>query len=358
MRFFGIFILSLTFVFIQNLTCAITDSAKIVFANPEFDFGQIYETDGSILIVYHFQNTGKKPLIINRIIAPGLNIEKYNRDSILPGKRGELQFSLNPFNNPGYYAKKIEVFTNAANSPTSLTVKGIVLNGASSKVFKYSVGPVAFRQSQLNFGYLFKTNEAVHFLSLINNSDSPVKLKFENVPKYISVKPMFESLAGHQTGMLEVRYLAAGTNDWDFIIDRIKVYVLGENKTEGSITISANVREDFSQLSDEEKLKLPVAFLPVKMYDFDTVRQGEKVICNFVLKNQGTRDLIIRSVKPTCGCTAVFPEKQVVTPGDSTYIKVSFDSEGFQGPNKKGVTLITNDPVNYKQFIWLNGYVE
>lgn len=356
--FSWILFFTLFFGLLPTIMGAEPDSAHISFTESEIDFGQIYEADGNVLVTYHYQNKGKSPLIINRIFSPNLNIEKYQRDSLYPGEKAEIVFLLNPFNCSGYYNKKIEIFTNADNSPSELILKGKILNGSYSSNFKFGIGPLVFRQAQLNFGYLYSETESDRFIPVINKSDKTVRIKFDSVPDHLLIKPMFDSLKGHENGMIEVKYLAEKLDDWDFIIDRIVVTVLDESVTKGVLTVSANIREDFNQLTEEEKLNKPVAFLPVKVFDFDTIKHGEKVKFDFVLKNNGVRDLNIRSVKPTCGCTAVIPEKDIVHPGDSTFIKVFFDSQSYQGFTKKGVTIITNDPVNYKQFLWINGYIK
>ncbi len=346
------------FILSLNLYGEETDSALIVFSFQEYDFGQIYEADGNLLVTYQFENRGCEPLVINRIIAPGLSIEKYQRDSIFPGEKAEILLLLNPFNRSGYYHKKIEVFSNAFNSPSELILKGKILSGSYSTNFKFNIGPLAFRQSQVNFGYLYSESEATRFIPVINKSDRTIKVVFDSVPDHLSVKPMFESLKGHEEGTIEVKYISEKFDDWDFVIDRIKVSVLNGNTTKGVLTVSANIREDFSLLTDDEKLNKPIAYFKSKTHNFDTIKGGEKVYYDFILNNKGIRDLNIRSVKPTCGCTAVVPEKKIIPPGDSTFIRVYFDSKGYKGFSKKGVTIITDDPVNYKQFLWITGYIE
>jgi hypothetical protein len=81
-------------------------------------------------------------------------------------------------------------------------------------------------------------------------------------------------------------------------------------------------------------------------HDFGDINQGDQVECTFILKNEGKRDLIIRNVKTSCGCTAVTPEKKIISQNESVPLKVKFSSAGKMGRQNKSITVITNDPKN------------
>lgn len=81
-----------------------------------------------------------------------------------------------------------------------------------------------------------------------------------------------------------------------------------------------------------------------KHYDFGNINQGDVVTHDFVVKNVGTEKLVIDKVKASCGCTAAAPDKNEIEPGDSTSIKVKFDSHGRKGIQKKYVYIFSNDP--------------
>jgi hypothetical protein len=80
---------------------------------------------------------------------------------------------------------------------------------------------------------------------------------------------------------------------------------------------------------------------PVK--DFGTVPKGEKLDWSFVIKNTGTSDLEILSVKPACGCTVADFDK-VIKPGETGKVTAHVDTTNFNGPISKSVAVETNDP--------------
>lgn len=83
-----------------------------------------------------------------------------------------------------------------------------------------------------------------------------------------------------------------------------------------------------------------------KLHDFGEVRPNMDVPCEFWFRNVGTGELIIQNVRASCGCTAVMPEKTKLAPGERSRINVSFKTGRAPGPQKKQITVSSNDPDN------------
>lgn len=80
-------------------------------------------------------------------------------------------------------------------------------------------------------------------------------------------------------------------------------------------------------------------------YDFGKIKAGEKVEHTFSFTNTGEHDLIITNAKGSCGCTVPYYPTEPIPPGGTGEIKVSFDSKGKSGVQRKNVTLTANtDP--------------
>ena len=91
-------------------------------------------------------------------------------------------------------------------------------------------------------------------------------------------------------------------------------------------------------------------------YDFGDIIQGELVAHEFVIRNIGNDKLLINSAKGSCGCTVPVWPKEPILPGEEATIKVTFNSTGREGIQKKTVTLVTNVIPNTK-VITINGNV-
>jgi len=96
--------------------------------------------------------------------------------------------------------------------------------------------------------------------------------------------------------------------------------------------------------------KFPIVKLDKEVHDFGTINEGDKVETEFIVTNAGEVDLIISDAKGSCGCTVPEPPKEPIKPGASAPIKVTFDSNGKPGEQKKTVTLTTNTEKGYETF--------
>ncbi|RMF52359.1 MAG: DUF1573 domain-containing protein, partial [Bacteroidetes bacterium] len=96
---------------------------------------------------------------------------------------------------------------------------------------------------------------------------------------------------------------------------------------------------------------------PVTEFDGGEVLEGQTVEYRFKLRNEGKGDLVIESVKASCGCTAVEPTEKVLKPGQETEIVARFDSRGRTGFQHKTITVETNDPLNSRAILHLKATV-
>jgi uncharacterized cupredoxin-like copper-binding protein len=79
-------------------------------------------------------------------------------------------------------------------------------------------------------------------------------------------------------------------------------------------------------------------------HNFGDIESGKIVTHYFVLANTGDDNLTLNRVHASCGCTVVKPDKETLAPGESTKLKVDFNSTGRRGQQEKTVYVNTNDP--------------
>lgn len=92
-------------------------------------------------------------------------------------------------------------------------------------------------------------------------------------------------------------------------------------------------------------------------FDFGDINQGEKVTHMFVITNSGGDVLKLSNIHASCGCTAALPEKNELGPGESTNLKVTFNSAGRFGKQKKLIRIESNDPENPQAILTIKGNV-
>jgi hypothetical protein len=76
--------------------------------------------------------------------------------------------------------------------------------------------------------------------------------------------------------------------------------------------------------------------------NFGTVVEGEKVNLQFKFKNTGNNPLVITGTNVSCGCTVAEKPEEPVMPGQTSVIKVVFNSQNKLGMNHKEVTVNAN----------------
>jgi len=101
----------------------------------------------------------------------------------------------------------------------------------------------------------------------------------------------------------------------------------------------------------------PVVSTDVESYDFGNISPAQPVEHEFTVTNKGGKDLNITNVRSTCGCTAAVVGHQLLKPGESTKLKVTFDPRGKSGPQNKPVIITSNDPKSPQKTIVITGIV-
>jgi len=324
-----------------------TNNPRIVFEKETHDFGKIKEEDGPVSYDFVFTNTGSQPLIIQNVrTSCGCTSPEWTKDPVLPGKKGFVRATYNPAGRPGPFNKSITVISNAENSSVTLFIKGDVIPKPKTIEDEYPilVGDLRLRTNHLALFDVFLGKQKIDSIPIYNASDKDIKLSFVNVPEHISVRVVPEKLKPKSKGSIVISYNPDKKGDFGFVSDRFELKVNDKAPQNNTITVSAKILEDFSNLTPEQKEKAPKAVFSSYEFNFGKIKEGEVVEHAFVLNNEGKSDLIIRKVRASCGCTAVEPEEKIIKPGKSTKIIVKFNSKGRVGRQFKTVNVITNDP--------------
>lgn len=100
--------------------------ARIEYAEPEFDFGEVNE--GAVVEhQFQFTNTGKVPLtILNARSSCGCTIPEWPHDPIPPGGTGVITAKFNTKGKRAEQRKLIYITANTYPNETKVMVKGTV----------------------------------------------------------------------------------------------------------------------------------------------------------------------------------------------------------------------------------------
>lgn len=94
-------------------------------------------------------------------------------------------------------------------------------------------------------------------------------------------------------------------------------------------------------------------------HDFGQIKEADgPAEFDFVFKNTGTDPIKIVNVRASCGCTTPAWTKDEVQPGESGFIKASYNPRNRPGQFHKTLTVTTSEAQNNTIILRINGQVE
>jgi hypothetical protein len=91
--------------------------------------------------------------------------------------------------------------------------------------------------------------------------------------------------------------------------------------------------------------------------NFGNIEEGIVVIDTFQFTNTGNAPYVIREVKSSCDCTVLKRPEFPIMPGETSTLRVEFDSNGKAGTSQPGVILYDNSSPNGRNIVYLKGAV-
>ena len=86
----------------------------------------------------------------------------------------------------------------------------------------------------------------------------------------------------------------------------------------------------------------PIMKFEKETHDFGKIKAGDKVTYEFKFTNTGNSPLIISDARASCGCTTPVWPRTPIKPGESSGIKVTFNSAAKMGLQDKQITVTAN----------------
>ncbi|MDQ1332175.1 MAG: hypothetical protein QG576_209 [Bacteroidota bacterium] len=346
-----------------SLAISVTAQPAMKISAQEHDFGSFKEEAGPQSFDFLVTNTGNAPLVIQKIVAScGCTTPDWTREPIPAGGNGKITAKYDPKDRPGRFNKTLSVYTNSKPEIVVLMIKGEVVPHEKTveELYTFPVGTIRFESNHLAFTNIKKTEKKIRVMQLINTSDVPVKVEFDQLPAHLSIKAAPETLKPGQKGIIEGTFDATKHSGWGNVSDMVRIKLNGVVQENVYYYVSANLVEDFSSLSKEDLENAPFFKVDATTVDLGRIPGSTAKEVEFKFTNTGKKDLIIRHVRSTCGCTAVQqgPEGVGIKPGESSSIKAVFNSGGYKGKVTKVIYVYTNDPKNSEVVLMLTAEVE
>lgn len=336
--------------------------AKIQFAKTSHDFGTIQEKDGDVTAKFEFTNVGDTPLLITRATATcGCTSPEHPKKPLRPGESGEIVVTYHAKGRPGTFDKSIYVYSNASSQEkTLLTITGNVISstGIRETFTEELGGGLRLKTTTLNFFDVYPgRSNRTRTLAVYNEGDRPIKLAFRSVPSHIYIESEPEIIQPKSEGRVLVTYLAEKVKDWGTRNDLFDIFVKGsETRMQNNhILVMADIWEDFSDLSKQQRQQAPEIEVSNTLIDFE--RGSQMRTKEVTIRNTGHEKLQIRKVQnddPEVITTML--EKNSLKPGEAVKLRITYDPSKSSRRNlNQHLTIISNDPSNSRVIVNIQG---
>lgn len=339
---------------ILTALAALTASAevKVEWLETDHNFGAFDEDDGEVTCEFRFVNVGDEPVRVSNVrTSCGCTTSKPPRKSIQPGDTATVSATYNPVGRPGKFEKKIYVDMNTRPSRNVLRIHGTVIGSSNTLRSRFPIDAgdsgIKLRKTTIAFGEVVRGRIKNEFIEAYNATSDTLSPDFANVPKYMRTAVKDKAIApGENKAYAVVFDGGSPALEYGIVTDSL-LYVPAPGKEPVRIDIVANVVEDFSTLTPQQRIDAPVIGVESRSVDFGTMPREGKVTRKFTISNRGKNPMEIRRVYSADPGVSVAIDKTKLKKGKEATVTVTVDPAALPADMLDArISIIANDPQN------------
>lgn len=336
--------------FISTLFLVVTAmaaNADVTWLETVHNFGAFNEDDGVVQHSFRFVNSSDVPVaIVSARTSCGCTASKYSRSPIAPGDSSSILVTYDPAGRPGSFSKYVALTLSDGSATPKLYIKGIVIGSEASvsQLFPVQCGPVCLARGAVMAGEITKGQRRTIYLEAYNRSADSIMPIIDGRPPYIDVTPAPAVVPPGAQFTFLIYFNSAKAPDFGLISDSLSVRPFAEADIACMLPVTAFVNEDFSKLSDKQRLKAPHISLEDKSLDFGKLG-SEPVSRSAVIKNIGKSPMKIHRVYTGDSGVKVDIAATTIKPGAATKVTVFVEPSKLPGDILNArISIISNDP--------------
>ncbi|MDR3060917.1 MAG: DUF1573 domain-containing protein, partial [Dysgonamonadaceae bacterium] len=222
------------------------------FDKTTHDFGQVSESDGDVSCKFFLTNDGDVPLVITNVTAScGCTTPEWTKEPIAPKGKGSVTVTYGAKGRPGPISKTVSVYMNQGDAPVVLSIKGNVNPKplTPEEKFPQQIGDMRLKDSGLNYGNIPVNSQKSQIIEIYNAGKTALALKYDKLPKYITVKTEPAVIPANTEGKLIVTFNAAVAKTYGKFTDAFEVIVNNVKPANNRISYIATVIDDFKDVN-------------------------------------------------------------------------------------------------------------
>ena len=320
----------------------------ITFEKTEHDFGKINESDGRVSTVFKFKNEGMAPLVLSNVRAScGCATPTWTKEPIEPGQTGSITVTYNPNGRPGRFQKTVTITSNATEPTKKVYIKGEVIPKPAKPANKYNVqmGELSLNTKLIDLGTIYSTEKKGGEVEYANLTEADHLVELATTHAYsLGNEITLNQLKPNDTGKFIFVLDAAASKMYG--PTEMYAYVVLDGKPQldddHKITIKANIVEDFSNLTDEQKQNAPIIDV-LSEQTASKIAPDKIAKFYFPIKNVGINPLQIRRLYTNEKCFTI-KAPRTINSGKKGLVTVEIDTKHMEpGKYSREVTIISND---------------
>ena len=320
---------------------------KITTQHEVVDCGQV-KFRHPVTAEFVMKNEGNKPLVIHNMLKScGCTEVEYPKKSIAAGESFVVK-AVYDAKQMGTFNKQVCLYTNAADEPFILSMRGRVVSNVVDFAGPYNemLGEIKSDVQEVEFDDVNRGDRPVQRIHIFNPTDQMMEPVVMHLPNYLQAQVSRHSAV--VTLVLDSKKLR------DLGLKQTSIY-LGERPgdkiaPEKEIVVSSVLLPAFDNMTAAKKALAPKAELSTTNLDLGSFGNRKKLKGEVLITNKGKSKLEIRSMQMFTMGLQVQLKKSKIEPGETVKMKVTVVKPDLKKSRAKNprILMITNDPDNAK----------
>ena len=326
---------------------------KITTQHEVVDCGQV-KFRHPVTAEFVMKNEGNKPLVIHNMLKScGCTEVEYPKKSIAAGESFVVK-AVYDAKQMGTFNKQVCLYTNAADEPFILSMRGRVVSNVVDFAGPYNemLGEIKSDVQEVEFDDVNRGDRPVQRIHIFNPTDQMMEPVVMHLPNYLQAQVSPSKVAPRHSAV--VTFVLDSKKLRDLGLKQTSIY-LGERPgdkiaPEKEIVVSSVLLPAFDNMTAAKKALAPKAELSTTNLDLGSFGNRKKLKGEVLITNKGKSKLEIRSMQMFTMGLQVQLKKSKIEPGETVKMKVTVVKPDLKKSRAKNprILMITNDPDNAK----------
>ena len=326
---------------------------KITTQHEVVDCGQV-KFRHPVTAEFVMKNEGNKPLVIHNMLKScGCTEVEYPKKSIAAGESFVVK-AVYDAKQMGTFNKQVCLYTNAADEPFILSMRGRVVSNVVDFAGPYNemLGEIKSDVQEVEFDDVNRGDRPVQRIHIFNPTDQMMEPVVMHLPNYLQAQVSPSKVAPRHSAV--VTLVLDSKKLRDLGLKQTSIYLGGRPgdkiAPEKEIVVSSVLLPAFDNMTAAKKALAPKAELSTTNLDLGSFGNRKKLKGEVLITNKGKSKLEIRSMQMFTMGLQVQLKKSKIEPGETVKMKVTVVKPDLKKSRAKNprILMITNDPDNAK----------